>query len=555
MALTIDEALKRGVEAHQAGRIQEADGYYSAILKAQPNHPDANHNMGVLAVSVSKLKEASPFFKIAVEVNPNSEQYWTSYVDNLANLGDPKSALKAIKKARKKGVHKELLKQLGQRIYQKNMLATSEREPTLDHLQTVIEIYNQGETRETLVQVEKLIKQFPNSAVLLNLQGVAYAGVGNVYASINSYRQAISADPHHADAYNNLGNALVDKGDLDGAIDSYRRAINVRSDFAEAYNNMSLALQTKGNLNEAIKSSRLAIKINPNYAEAYYNLGNFLKELDNVDDAINSYRRAIEIKPTYAEAHYNMGNRLQMRGDLDDAIACYVRVLKINPHYEDVWFYMFVPLKIIQSQYESLESHLALLQANQMPQSVQVDVSILKYRLNIGRPDAGRFMDAAVALLSTVQNISVENSLKNSKRIELQKSSVNKIVAMTHFGRSGSALLQSLLDSHTQVSTCPGTYFSQFFDIAIWRKIAHGGWSQLADRFILNYPILFNSTDPSPVAQPGFRSRLNVGKCEGMTNLGERRDETLIVDKVKFRYELDRLMESYQRLDAKEFFR
>ena len=47
---------------------------------------------------------------------------------------------------------------------------------------------------------------------------------------------------------------------------------------------------------------------------------------------------------------------------------------------------------------------------------------------------------------------------------------------MTHFGRSGSALLQSLLDSHTQVSTCPGTYFSQFFDIAIWRKIAHGGF-------------------------------------------------------------------------------
>ena len=49
MNLILDHALQKGIEAHKAGHVQEADRLYTAILKAQPKHPDANHNKGVLA--------------------------------------------------------------------------------------------------------------------------------------------------------------------------------------------------------------------------------------------------------------------------------------------------------------------------------------------------------------------------------------------------------------------------------------------------------------------------------------------------------------------------
>ena len=55
---TVDQALQQGIEAHKAGQVQEADRLYTAILKAQPKHPDANHNMGVLAVGVGKVEQA-----------------------------------------------------------------------------------------------------------------------------------------------------------------------------------------------------------------------------------------------------------------------------------------------------------------------------------------------------------------------------------------------------------------------------------------------------------------------------------------------------------------
>ena len=42
--------------------------------------------MGVLAVGVGKVEEALPFFKTALEVNPNITQYWLSYIDALIKL-------------------------------------------------------------------------------------------------------------------------------------------------------------------------------------------------------------------------------------------------------------------------------------------------------------------------------------------------------------------------------------------------------------------------------------------------------------------------------------
>ena len=83
MELTIDQALQQAVEAHKAGKLQDAENLYRAILQAQPKHPDANHNLGVMAVSLNKTEAALPLLKIALEANPNQGQFWLSYVDAL----------------------------------------------------------------------------------------------------------------------------------------------------------------------------------------------------------------------------------------------------------------------------------------------------------------------------------------------------------------------------------------------------------------------------------------------------------------------------------------
>ena len=120
MELTLDQALQKGIEAHKAGQVQEADRYYTAILKANPKHPDANHNMGVLAVGVGKVQEALPFFKTALDANPKIAQFWLSYIDALMKLGRLAEAKNMFDQARRKGVKGDSFDKLEQRLAEAN---------------------------------------------------------------------------------------------------------------------------------------------------------------------------------------------------------------------------------------------------------------------------------------------------------------------------------------------------------------------------------------------------------------------------------------------------
>ena len=101
------QALQQAVEAHNAGRMQDAELLYRAILQAQPKHPDANHNLGVLAVSVNKLEAALPLFKTALEANPSQGYFWLSYIDALIKEKQFDNARNLLEQGKKAGLARE----------------------------------------------------------------------------------------------------------------------------------------------------------------------------------------------------------------------------------------------------------------------------------------------------------------------------------------------------------------------------------------------------------------------------------------------------------------
>jgi len=58
MKLTVDQTLRRAVKEHSEGNLVNAERLYRAILESYPQHPDANHNLGVLAVTLNKSADA-----------------------------------------------------------------------------------------------------------------------------------------------------------------------------------------------------------------------------------------------------------------------------------------------------------------------------------------------------------------------------------------------------------------------------------------------------------------------------------------------------------------
>ena len=185
MELTIDQALERGVAAHKAGKVQEADRYYTAILKAQPAHADANHNMGVLGVGVGKVEEALPFFKKALEANPSISQYWLSYIDALIKLNRFDEARNYFDAAKQKGVNGEawdkLEAQLSTNQFSKtpleNGMAKSleekliAKEPPRKELDRLFKLFKTEKFNDVLNITGKLLQIYPNSINLHNLFG------------------------------------------------------------------------------------------------------------------------------------------------------------------------------------------------------------------------------------------------------------------------------------------------------------------------------------------------------------------------------------------------
>ena len=162
MELTIDQALQKAIEAHKAGQVQEADRLYTAILKAHPKHPDANHNIGVLAVGVGKVQEALAFFKTALEANPSITQFWLSYIDaliKLERLHDARAVFDQAKEKGAKGDGFDRLEKSLKSIKQSTSPAVKNEDPPSNQIDPIIDLFNKGQLKQALFKADQMLKR------------------------------------------------------------------------------------------------------------------------------------------------------------------------------------------------------------------------------------------------------------------------------------------------------------------------------------------------------------------------------------------------------------
>ncbi len=338
--VSILDALKLGIQAHRAGDVQKAERYYRAILNVKPNHADANHNMGVLAIGIGKTLDALPFFKMALEANPDVEQFWLSYIDALIKLEKVDDAKALLSKAKEQGLEQEKLDLLEKSFFSFSSVRSNVQkitEPSEYHIKPIVALHNEGKFLDALDKEMLLLEQFPNSALLQNMIGATKIGLKKYNEAIEAYRKAISIKPDCASFYNDLGNALQEQGNYADALKEYNKAIELKPDYAVAYNNMGNVFNKDDNFDAAVKAYKKAIKFNPNFSQAFNNLGVALKNQGNFDASVEALREAINISPNYAEPFNNMGNTLKEQNKANQAIEAYEKAISIDPNYADAY--------------------------------------------------------------------------------------------------------------------------------------------------------------------------------------------------------------------------
>ena len=293
MELSIDQALQQSVAAHREGRFEEAEKLYKSILNSWPQHPDANHNLGILAVDVGKVRESLPYFKAALKANPGIKQFWLSYIDALVKLGHFESAKALLQRGKEAGLKNDIVEQLKKRLD----TARETDDSLQDQLKALLNLYNRRQFKTALAKGITLISQFPSNPVIPNILGAIYAALEQYEEAIAHYNKAIELKPDSAEAYNNLGALFRKTNEYEKAITNYNKAIELKPESAEAYNNLGNIYNLVSRADDAVASYSRAIELNPDYTEAYNGLGAALNELGRYEEAITHYSKAIRLDP------------------------------------------------------------------------------------------------------------------------------------------------------------------------------------------------------------------------------------------------------------------
>ena len=251
MELTIEQALRQGVAAHKAGKIEEAESLYRAILQAQPLHPDANHNLGLIAVSVNKAEVALPLFKTALEANLKIEQFWLSYIDALIKeshletakvfleqgrmvglVGDnideldaqlkqiTQPALPKVSEKKKSLTLKEKRKEVTEGKQQKKQAKdknTNCMSPSQSQINNLLEHYQSREYDLAEKLAMSMTNQFPQHQFGWKILGAIFKQTDRISEALSANQTSVTLSPQDAEAHSNLGATFQELGRLEEA--------------------------------------------------------------------------------------------------------------------------------------------------------------------------------------------------------------------------------------------------------------------------------------------------------------------------------------------------
>lgn len=187
--MTIQEEFGLAAQHRAAGRRSEAEVIYRRILAGHPNHPDALHNLGVLALDARDYAAALGLIGRAVELRPEEANFHCNFGIALRAVGRIEEAVGAYRRA----------------------VSLNANDPS----------------------------------IWLNL-GNALSQIDQFPQAIEAYRSAIQLNPEYCDAPLNLGNTFHQMGEFDQALASYRRAIALKPDLAAAHYGLATILLLRG---------------------------------------------------------------------------------------------------------------------------------------------------------------------------------------------------------------------------------------------------------------------------------------------------------------------
>jgi len=308
----MQDHLNNGLGYHQRGLLDDAARLYDAALAADPEHPDALHLLGVVALQQGRPQQAADLILRAIARRPGAAIFHANLAETYRVLGRLDRASAACRTALQLQPHfPESANNLG------------------------LVLLAQGQIDEAISSFQTALRQRPDFAMACNNLGNALRSLGDRAGAVAHFRRALKIDPHLAEARSNLGQLLLEQHELHEALVHCREAVRLRPDFPEARNNLGNVLRELGKLAEARACYAEALRLNPSLAMTYNNMGQALQEEAALDAAAGWYQRALQLDPNSARIHSNLASLLAEQERYDEALARYALALRLDPGHAE----------------------------------------------------------------------------------------------------------------------------------------------------------------------------------------------------------------------------
>jgi tetratricopeptide (TPR) repeat protein len=343
--LSVEDALRQAVSLHQAGRLQEAEDWYRAILQAMPGHLDANHNLGLLLQVTGPAGANLPYLHAAYTAVPDNAHFVLSYASAL-QIDDPAHAELILQDAIDRGVISaeiwcnlaNLLRADGKSEEAKQALrAALQIRPTyaIAYFNLASIEHDEGQLELAAKNYRHAIENQANFAQAHNNLGLIFRDQGDESAAIAQFAAALIIDPQYAQAAFNRAQGCLKLERRDQALANFLWAACAVPDFAQAHNEAGLILLSLGDVTRAASCFQAAIAVQPDFVPARVNLVNALMAARQWHDALMAVQRAIAVSPDCAAAYHNLGAIQQHFNDFEGAEFAYRKALAIGSDFAD----------------------------------------------------------------------------------------------------------------------------------------------------------------------------------------------------------------------------
>lgn len=329
------EALyAQGMQAQRSGRFKDAEISYRALLQLLPEHEDALHNLGLLAMQTGRPIDGISLLRRAFERNPGKLHFWTNYGKALIAVGELELAEELERAGRQSQIRHLEWDQFLALVSQERKLrktATGRRAklPSLEQVRGALASGDRDRIEAAWRVIEASGVKHPKIAWL---EGMVWLQRCHPQRALPILRRVTALLPDDWEAWAGLGNCVVALGDRALGAQIYSNAmrlnpgneglradvVNLYVDSDQAERALAAAAEAPGGLN-AISSSRLLGAI-----------GRALKLRQRGDEALDVFDRAVKLAPDDVRLLAERADCFEGGGLYDEALADWRKVAGLN---------------------------------------------------------------------------------------------------------------------------------------------------------------------------------------------------------------------------------